>query len=74
MKKLVYSLLMIFALTFSVSTLNSCREDKSAGEKMEDSMEDAGEDMEDAAEDMGNDVEDAAEDTEDAMEDAVDDN
>ncbi|MGB7395413.1 MAG: hypothetical protein WA913_13555 [Pricia sp.] len=70
MKKLVYSLMMIFALSLSVGTLNSCREDKSAGEKMED----AGEDMEDAAEDVGNDVEDAAEDAGDEMEDAVDDN
>lgn len=60
MKKLVYSLLMIFALSLSVGTLNSCREDK--GEKMEENMEEAGDDIEDAAEDAEDEIEDAVDD------------
>lgn len=60
MKKSLYYMLMIFALSFSVSTLNSCREDKS--EQVEDSMEEAGDDIEDAADDVGDEVEDAVDD------------
>ena len=52
---------MLFALSFSVSTLNSCRE-KTTGEKVEDSMEDAGDDIEDAADDVGDEIEDAVDD------------
>lgn len=70
MKKSVYLFLMLFALSFSVGTLNSCREDKSAGEKMEEGMDDA----EDSMEETGDEIEDAAEDAGDEMEDAVDDN
>ncbi len=61
MKKSVYFLLMIFALSFSASTLNSCR-DKSNSEKVEDSMDEAGDDIEDAADDVGDEVEDAVDD------------
>ncbi|WP_373516368.1 hypothetical protein [Pricia sp.] len=61
MKKSVYLFLMLFALSFSVSTLNSCRE-KSSGEKMEDSMDEAGDDIEDAADEVGEEVEDAVDD------------
>ncbi|HEA22078.1 hypothetical protein LCGC14_0949070 [marine sediment metagenome] len=61
MKKSVYFFMTLLALSFSVSTLTSCRE-KTTGEKVEDSMEDAGDDIEDAAEDVGDEVEDAVDD------------
>lgn len=61
MKKSIYFLLTIFALSFSLSTLNSCRE-KTTGEKVEDSMEDAGDEIEDAADDVSDEVEDAVDD------------
>lgn len=61
MKKSVYLFMILFVLSFSVSTLNSCRE-KTTGEKVEDSMEEAGDDIEDAAEDAGDEIEDAVDD------------
>lgn len=59
MKKLLYSMLMIFALSLSVSTVSSCREDKSAGEEVEDGMEEAADEVEDAADETTDEVEDA---------------
>jgi cellobiose-specific phosphotransferase system component IIA len=53
-------MLTIFALSFSVSTLNSCREDKS--EQVEDSMEEAGDEIEDAADETTDEIEDAVDD------------
>jgi len=61
MKKSVYFLLMLFAVSLSASTLNSCRE-KTTSEKVEDSMDEAGDDIEDAADDVGDEVEDAVDD------------
>ncbi len=61
MKKSVYLFLTLFVLSFSVSTLNSCRE-KTTGEKVEDSMDEAGDDIEDAADDVGDEIEDAVDD------------
>lgn len=63
MKKSVYYFMTLFALVFSLSALNSCREEKSAGEKIEEGVEE-----------MGDDIEEGAEDVEDEVEDAVDDN
>ncbi|MDT7827791.1 hypothetical protein RQM65_03815 [Pricia sp. S334] len=62
MKKSIYLFLVLFALTSSVTVLNSCRE-KTTSEKVEDSLDEAGDDVEDAVDDTG-----------DAIEDAVDDN
>ncbi|MGB6153485.1 MAG: hypothetical protein WBG48_16010 [Pricia sp.] len=61
MKKSVYLFLMLFALSLSATTLNSCRE-KTTGEMVEDSMEDAGDEIEDAADDVEDEVEDAVDD------------
>ncbi len=61
MKKSVYLILMLFAVSFSASTLNSCRE-KTTSEKVEDSMDEAGDDIEDAADDVGDEIEDAVDD------------
>lgn len=52
----------LFALVFSLSTVTSCREEKSAGEKIEEGVEDMGDDIEDAADDVGDEVEDAVDD------------
>lgn len=61
MKKSIYFFLTLFALSLSLSTLNSCRE-KTTGDKMEDSMDEAGDEIEDAADDVGDEVEDAVDD------------
>ncbi|MFS4469774.1 hypothetical protein [Maribacter sp. 2210JD10-5] len=55
MKKSIY--MFVIAL-FTVGIAMSCREEKSAGEKIEDGIEEVGEGIEDGAEE----VEDAAED------------
>lgn len=62
MRKSVYSFLTLFALVFSMGVMNSCREEKSAGEKIEDGMEEVGDDIEDGAEDVKDEVEDAVDD------------
>ncbi len=64
MKKLVY----VFILLLTAGTLlTGCREKKTAGEKIEDGIEEIGDGLGDAAEDVGDEVEDAADDVEDAM-------
>lgn len=52
------------AAMFSFGTI-SCREEKSA----EDKMEDVADDIEDTADDIGDEIEDTADDIEDDMED-----
>lgn len=69
MKKSVYYFMTLFALVFSLSALTSCREEKSAGEKIEEGVEDVGDGIEDAADDVGDGIEDAADDVEDAIDD-----
>lgn len=60
MKKAIY----MFAITlFTVGVAMSCREEKTAGEKIEDGIEE-----------VGDGIEDGADDVEDAIEDATDDN
>tara|TARA_R100001039_G_C1851224_1_gene111631 strand:- start:1156 stop:1320 length:165 start_codon:yes stop_codon:yes gene_type:complete len=54
--------MFLFAI-MTVSVATSCREEKSAGEKMEEGIED-----------VGDGIEDGAEEVEDAVEDATDDN
>ena len=56
----------IFMFAFALMTVSvamSCREEKSAGEKMEEGIED-----------VGDGIEEGAEEVEDAVEDATDDN
>ncbi len=55
MKKLAYIFLFAFLTT---TVLSSCREDKSAGEKIEDGIEEVGDGIEEGAEE----VEDAVDD------------
>jgi hypothetical protein len=55
-------LMFLFAL-MTIGVAMSCREEKSAGEKMEDGIEE-----------VGDGIEEGAEDVEDAVEDATDDN
>ncbi|WP_194768425.1 hypothetical protein [Tamlana sp. I1] len=64
MKKLAY----IFIVILSVGTLfTGCRDQKTAGEKIEDGVEEVGDGIEDAADDVGDAIEDAADDVEDAV-------
>jgi hypothetical protein len=58
MKKiLLFSLLLLF-FTISLSTFTSCREDKNAGEKIEEGVEDIGEDIEEGVEKVGDELDD----------------
>jgi hypothetical protein len=59
MKKLAY----LFILLLSVGTifLTSCRDKKTAGEKIEDGIEEVGDGIDDAVDDAADDVEDAVE-------------
>ncbi|MCB4797680.1 hypothetical protein [Neotamlana laminarinivorans] len=64
MKKVILTL----AILFTISTaFIGCREEKSTGEKIEETMEDAGDEIEDAADDVSDEVEDTADDIEDEM-------
>tara|TARA_R110002049_G_scaffold309311_1_gene521162 strand:- start:19119 stop:19316 length:198 start_codon:yes stop_codon:yes gene_type:complete len=64
MKKLAYIAIVLFSLG---TIFTSCRDQKTAGEKMEDGVEEVGDGIEDAADDTGDAIEDAADDVEDAM-------
>ncbi|MDC6405247.1 MULTISPECIES: hypothetical protein [Maribacter] len=56
------SLLMFLFCLMTVGIALSCREEKSAGEKIEDGVEELGEDIEDGAEEVEDAVEDVADD------------
>jgi hypothetical protein len=56
------SLLMFLFCLMTVGIALSCREEKSAGEKIEDGVEEVGEDIEDGAEEVEDAVEDVADD------------
>ena len=56
MKKLVFAVLLLFT---AATVLTGCREKKTTGEKIEDSVENVGDGVEDAADDVGDAVEDA---------------
>jgi hypothetical protein len=49
MKKLAYIAILLFSLG---TIFTSCRDQKTAGEKMEDGIEDVGDGIEDAADDV----------------------
>ena len=59
MRKLVYTLLIVFVTSFA---LNGCRETKSTEDKIEDGVEEVADDVEDAADEVADEVEDAVDD------------
>lgn len=63
MKKLTYSFILLFSLS---TILSSCRNEKTAGEKIEDGIEEVGDGIEDAAYDAGNTLEGVTDDIGDA--------
>lgn len=67
MKKIIMIVGLAFATSFAMT---SCQE-KTTGEKMEDSMEDAGDDIEDGMENAGDNIEEGAEEVEDEIDDAT---
>ncbi|WP_372753114.1 hypothetical protein [Mariniflexile sp.] len=56
MKKLAYTFLVLMT---AGTIFTSCRDQKTAGEKIEDGVEEVGDGVEDAAEDVADEVEDA---------------
>lgn len=55
--------MMMFMLTLAtIFMVVACREDKTAGEKIEDGIEEVGEGIEDGAEEVGDEIEDAVDD------------
>ncbi|MDX1271371.1 hypothetical protein [Bizionia paragorgiae] len=60
---------LTLALLFSLTVFTSCREEKTADEKVEAAINDIGEDLENASDD----VQDAVEDVNDEIEDAAED-
>lgn len=69
MRTLFYATMLVCFMTAI-----GCREEKTAGEKIDERVERTGESVEDAADEVEDDMEEAAEDTEEAVEDAMDDN
>lgn len=62
MKRAIYLFLIAFITTMSLSTLSSCREDKTAGEKIEDAVEDTGDEIEEGVEEVEDEIDDATDD------------
>ncbi|MCM4166994.1 hypothetical protein KCTC52924_01849 [Arenibacter antarcticus] len=60
-KSIIY---FLFALLFSVSlsTFTGCREDKTAGEKIEEGIDDVGDGIEEGVEEIGDEIDDATDD------------
>lgn len=55
--------MVMFMLTLAtICLVAACREDKTAGEKVEDGIEEVGEGIEDGAEEVGDEIEDAVDD------------
>lgn len=67
MKKIIMSLGLALVMSLAMT---SCQE-KTTGEKMEESMEDAGDDIEDGLEEAGENIEDGAEEVEEEAEEIV---
>lgn len=61
MKKFTYLFIALFTLSLMTT---SCREEKTAGEKVEEAVEDTGDAIEDAADDVGDEIEDITDDNE----------
>ncbi|MCK0188381.1 hypothetical protein [Arenibacter sp. F20364] len=62
MKKFIISFLFALLFTLSLSTLNSCREEKTAGEKIEDGIESVGDGIEEGVEEVEDEIDDATDD------------
>lgn len=58
MKKSLLSTLLFLFFTLSISTFTSCREDKTAGEKIEEGVEDIGDDIEEGVEEIEDEIDD----------------
>lgn len=58
MKKLFNLLITALLLMGLLTALTACQEEKSAGEKIEDAIEDVGDGLEDAADEVGDAVDD----------------
>lgn len=67
-------IILVFALLFTFSTLlvscNSCQEEKTADEKVEEAIEELGDDLENASDDVQDAVEDVQDEVEEAIEEA----
>ncbi|MCX7548425.1 hypothetical protein OS188_10730 [Xanthomarina sp. F1114] len=60
--------ILMFAVLFTLSiALTGCRDEKTAGDKIENTADDIGDGIEDAADDVGDAVDDAADEVEDAV-------
>lgn len=62
MKKLTFLFALLFALSFAFT---GCREDKTAGERIDEGIEN----VEEGAEEVGDEIEEGAEDLEDEIDD-----
>ncbi len=62
MKKLTFLFALIFALSFAFT---GCREDKTAGDRMDEGIEN----IEEGAEEIGDEIEEGAEELEDEIDD-----
>jgi len=60
-KSFIYFVLTLF-FTFTLTALNGCREDKSAGEKIEEGVENVGDGIEEGVEEIGDEIDDATDD------------
>lgn len=59
MRKSIY----MFAIAlFTISVTMSCREEKTTGEKVEDSVEEVGDGIEEGVEEVGDEIDDATDD------------
>lgn len=56
------SILLLIFLLVSTLSLTSCREEKTTGEKVKDSIEEVGDDIEEGAEEVGDEIDDATDD------------
>tara|TARA_R110002051_G_C8665793_1_gene489677 strand:- start:751 stop:933 length:183 start_codon:yes stop_codon:yes gene_type:complete len=59
MKKSIFLLMLLLVTSIS---LTSCREEKTAGEKVEDGIEEVGDGIEEGAEEVGDEIDDATDD------------
>ncbi|GGW34629.1 hypothetical protein [Arenibacter certesii] len=60
-KTLIYFLFALF-FTASLTTFTGCREDKTAGEKIEEGIDDIGDGIEEGVEEVGDEIDDATDD------------
>lgn len=59
MKKSILYFLLTLIFTVSMVSLNSCREEKTTGEKIKDGIEKVGDDIEEGVEEVGDEIDDA---------------